>query len=467
VSDGIQKIRNEVGSDSSDGFRAFLTLRLQDPELQVNFDHLFLLTVGACRMDVFPEKMKQVLEARSKEFSIYLHNFFLKRNCQDLIAILEHIAINAGRNFWWILFHLNRHFEVLRNYKNQEVTVAILKTLQDIPQVLLKNQESTTRIVDYLIRWKDIDDLYADLRPVFEYEQSVNHQQSLDTLLLTNLLLHKTTTEDLKKILNSKFLAKIFQRIFIPIVPRSVNLSANVETVPTMPSSITVDEPTDSNDPQSNDVALLFNETMRKIFNQKPMDVSRLANSTPDYLLPFVVPIVETKLKTLSSFSWEDYRYFAQQEDINFVNFPQSKQGIEAMVSKMTVDLVKSGSFLDVASLKLVLLGLTEIEDRIPFLKRPKIVDLREAMSSLPLKFFQNLHGVVKKPGILVDKTLKPYRNGSTRSVVVQLENHFDQLDEILKKIQSRKVPLIELASLSVSSSCCLLFLQLFLLQIY
>jgi hypothetical protein len=197
------------------------------------------------------------------------------------------------------------------------------------------------------------------------------------------------------------------------------------------------------------------------------MDVSRLANSTPDYLLPFVVPIVETKLKTLSSFSWEDYRYFAQQEDINFVNFPQSKQGIEAMVSKMTVDLVKSGSFLDVASLKLVLLGLTEIEGSIPFLKRPKIVDLREAMSSLPLKFFQNLHSVVKKPGILVDKTLKPYRNGSTRSVVVQLENHFDQLDEILKKIQSRKVPLIELASLNVSSSCCLLFLQLFLLQIY
>jgi hypothetical protein len=115
VSDGIQKIRKEVDSDSSDGFLAFLTLRLQNPELQVNFDHLFLLTVGACRMDVFPEKMKQVLEARSKEFSIYLHNFFLKRNCQDLIAILEHIAINAGRNFWWILFHLNRHFEVLRN----------------------------------------------------------------------------------------------------------------------------------------------------------------------------------------------------------------------------------------------------------------------------------------------------------------------------------------------------------------
>jgi hypothetical protein len=181
-------------------------------------------------------------------------------------------------------------------------------------------------------------------------------------------------------------------------------------------------------------------------------DVARLANSTPDYLLPFVGPIVETKLKTLSNFS--RYRYFAQQEDIKFVNFPQSKQGIEAMFS---VDLVKSGSFQDVASLKLVLLVLTESEGSIPFLKRPKIVDLKEAMSSLPLKFFQNLHSVVEKPGISVDKTLKPYRNGSTRSVVVQLENHFDQLDKILNKIQSRKVPLIKLASLNVSSSCCLL----------
>jgi hypothetical protein len=50
-----------------------------------------------------------------------------------------------------------------------------------------------------------------------------------------------------------------------------------------------------------------------------------------------------------------------------------------------------------------------------------------------------------------VDTTLKPYRKGSTKSIVEQLENHFDQLDEIVKKIQNRQVPLIELSSLYVS----------------
>ncbi len=124
VGDGIQKIRNEIGVDSSDGFRAFLNLRLQNPKLQVSLDHLFLLTVGACKIGIFEEKMKEVLEPLSGEFSLYLHNFRnMKRNRQDLIAILEQIAIHAGRSFWWILFRINRHSEVLRIYKTQEVLV--------------------------------------------------------------------------------------------------------------------------------------------------------------------------------------------------------------------------------------------------------------------------------------------------------------------------------------------------------
>jgi hypothetical protein len=107
VGDGIQKIRKEIGVDSSDGFRAFLNLRLQNPKLQVSLDHLFLLTVGACKIGIFEEKMKEVLEPLSGEFSLYLHNFRnMKRNRQDLIAILEHIAIHAGRSFWWICFAL-------------------------------------------------------------------------------------------------------------------------------------------------------------------------------------------------------------------------------------------------------------------------------------------------------------------------------------------------------------------------
>lgn len=488
VGDGIQKIRKEIGVDSSDGFRAFLNLRLQNPKLQVSLDHLFLLTVGACRIGIFEEKMKEVLEPLSGEFSLYLHNFRnMKRNRQDLIAILEHIAIHAGRSFWWILFRINRHSEVLRIYKTQEVSLAILKTLREIPEVLLQYQESTTRVVDYLVRWNDIDDVYANLRPIFE--QGVNYQELLDPLLLQYLLLHKTTVDDFKKIINSKFLKNIFQCFLIPTamkqtnerfgvlpkmnssnVPAIFNSGAKVhagEAVPTMSTRINVDKPANLNNPQPNGVAILFNETIRKIFNQKLTDVARLASSTPDYLLPIVVPIVVSvvneKLKIPSNFGWDDYRYFAQQAEDSFENFPQPKQEIEDMVLKMTVVLVKSGSFQDVASLKQILLGLAERKGSIPFLKRPNIDDLRAAMSSLPRKFLQNLHSVVKKLGINVEKLLKPYRNGCTRSVVVQLENHFDQLDEILRKIQSRKLPLMELASFHVSSSF-VLFYQLLLI---
>jgi transcription termination factor NusB len=49
-----------------------------------------------------------------------------------------------------------------------------------------------------------------------------------------------------------------------------------------------------------------------------------------------------------------------------------------------------------------------------------------------------------------VDKILKPFRKGETKDVVEKLENHFDQLDEILNKVQSRSIPLIDFAVLQV-----------------
>jgi hypothetical protein len=51
----------------------FLPCVFQNPELQVNFNHLFLLTVEAYRMmDVFPVKIKKELKARRKEFVEYI-----------------------------------------------------------------------------------------------------------------------------------------------------------------------------------------------------------------------------------------------------------------------------------------------------------------------------------------------------------------------------------------------------------
>ena len=73
--DSLQKIRKTTGACSSDGFRQFLNEWVEKPELQVNFDLLVLLIIGACTMNIYSPKLKEVLELKSKEFSIYLHNF--------------------------------------------------------------------------------------------------------------------------------------------------------------------------------------------------------------------------------------------------------------------------------------------------------------------------------------------------------------------------------------------------------
>ncbi len=438
MSESLLKIKKAVGNDCSIvGFRQFINKWLQEPELQVNFDKLYLLFIGVSISEVYLPQLKGVLESVSKEFSLYLLKLpNIRRNREHFTTVLERIALGAGRDYWWILFRsgelYNRQSAVLRRLNHREVSESILKTLQENPEILLDHVERATRVVDYLVRWNEIDELYSNLRPVV-FKQNENYQHLLDPLLLRRLLICKTSMDDLKRILRSDFLRK------------AVGLPFEEAADLTRPNETT-----------------LFDEAIKTIFNQKLVDVVKLACWTPDYLLPVVVPVVETtvcqKLKTLSNLSWEEYRYFAQLEDIRFNNFPQAKQEIETRLLKMTRDHVKSGSFQDVPSVKLILLVLAERKD-VPFLDRPKVADLQKAMSRLPRKFFNNLHSVLKKPGISVDTTLKPYRKGSTKSIVEQLENHFDQLDEIVKKIQNRQVPLIELSSLHVSLFLFFLFL--------
>jgi len=435
VDDTFRKIKQAVGNDiSSFGFRQLLNEWLQDKVLQVNFDKLYLLLICACNTGVYLPKLKEVLGSASKKFSLYLINFQnVRRKRQDFIGVLERIAMLAGRDYWWILFRsgelYNRQYELLRKLDHREVSESILKTLQENPGILLDPQESAARVVNYLIRWNEIDELYCNLYPIFA--QNVSFQHILDPLLLRHLLICKTGVNDLKKILRSNFLHKLCK-------------------------SLPLEETTDLSTHQ--EAIILFNEAITTIFKQKLVDVIRLACWTPGYLLPFVVPVVEAiviqQLKMSSNFTLEEYRYFAKLEDIGFDNFPQTKQQIEIRLLKMTKDHVKSGSFQDVPSLKLILLGLAERKG-IPFLERPKVADLQKAISRLPRQFFNNLHTVLKNHGISADNTLKPYRKGTTKSIVELLENHFDQLDEILKKIQNRQVPLIELSSLHVS---CFLF---------
>ena len=426
--DSLQKIRKTTGACSSDGFRQFLNEWVEKPELQVNFDLLVLLIIGACTMNIYSPKLKEVLELKSKEFSIYLHNFInnvkFKRQ-QDFNGILESIAIRAGSEFWWLLFRINRHSEVIKRYQHKEMFQSIIKILEESPEVLLDNLESATRVVDFLIQWNNIDELYYHLRPFLT--ASTNYKQLFDRLLLQQFVIHKTGMDDLRRILRSDFMKDAHQT-FLP-------------------------KETARLDGEENNGKIQFDESMKSIFNQSISNVIKLACCTPIYMLPVVVPVVEAivcqKLKAISNFNKEDYKYFAELDEGSLKNFPQAKQQIESQVMEMAAKHVKLGFFHDVPSLKLILLGLAHKGD-IPLLERPNIADLQNAMGKLPRKFFQNLHFVLKKPGTCVDKILKPFRKGETKDIVEKLENHFDQLDEILNKVQSRSIPLIDFAVLQV-----------------
>ena len=154
------------------------------------------------------------------------------------------------------------------------------------------------------------------------------------------------------------------------------------------------------------------------------------------------------KLKNKTNFSQDDYRFFTTLE--NFNNFPEAKRQIETLLLKMTNEQLKSGSFQSVPSVKLMLIGLSEIKD-IPFLEQGNLVDLQKAMGQLPLKYFQNLNSALNENGSSVENKLKPYRKGATKDIVEKLENHFDFLEDIVVQVQKRQVPLNQLSSLDVS----------------
>ncbi|KAI9554792.1 hypothetical protein GHT06_020069 [Daphnia sinensis] len=406
LDDCLQKIQRATGNCSSEAFCQFLDTWLEKTELLNDFDQLFLVVVGACKMDVSSSKLNQVLKIKSKDFSLYLHNFInLNQRSQDLDGILEHIAIQAGPDFWWIFFCINRMAE-------------------DMPIVLLENAENATRVVDYLIRRNDIDDVYCLLHPAFE--QNPDFQLYLSKLLLQRIVIHTVDGDGSKRILCSKFLKELYQ-------------------------SVSAEETTDLAESGENDGTAFLN-AIKTIFNSRNVsDAVRLAYCTPDYLLPVVTPIAERiipkKLKSISEFSKEDYCYFAKLEENSFDNFPECKQLIKAKLLKMAKKSLKLGSFEEIPSLRLTILALAGTEC-IHYLERPKLVDLQKIIRKSPRKFFQNLDSVFKKPGTCIDKTLKPFRKGETRFIVEKLENHFDLLEEILSQLSSRRVQLIDLDSL-------------------
>ncbi len=403
--------------DTSDGFRDFLDMWIFNwtPKAKINFDQLFLLVVGAYFMKVNFEKMGKIFVSKSNEFSLYLHKSIqcqLRQKNQDRLAILNNIVKHGGGKFLWIFFHINEQHSRFDNHANHEEFQSILETLKDIPEVLLDNQECVSRVINYLVlSSNDIDELNDKLRPTFD--KDVKYQQLLNPYLLEYFLLHRTAVEDLIKIICSKFMKNTYEMA----VRQETSLDKSIKT----------------------------------IFNNKKLmlDLIKLALHTPDYLLPVVTPVVETnvsqKLEKIPTFTSEEYDFLSSQlEKDSLSRFPQIKKQIEVKLLKMAKDFVQLGYFQNVKSVKLILLALAEM--RIPFLESPKFVDLQKAMAELPLKFYQNLYAALNP----LEKTLEPYQKGETSTIVEKLENHFDYLDELVKRIEKRNVVLNEFPWLKV-----------------
>ena len=413
--DSLHKIRVATGACSSDGFIRFLNEWVRKAGLQINFDLLLLLIVAAYKMDISTSELKDFVKLKRKEFSIYLHNFMIhvKFKWQNFNGILESIAIYAGSEFWWILFRINRHSEVIEFIKHKEMFQSIINILEESPEVLLENLESAARVVDFLIQCP-IEELYYLLRPFLS--ENKNYKQIFIRLLLQRLLVHKTSIDDLIRILKSDFMKE------------AAHLNGEEKE------------------------KILFDESIKSIFNQSISNVIKLACCTPTHMLPTVVPVVEAIVyskKGILNFTKEDYNYFATLNESILKDFPQAKQQIASKVLNMTMGHVNLGLFREIPSVKLILLGLAKKEDLL-LLERPNVAELQNAIGKLPRNFFQNLHYVFKKSDTCMDKLLKPFRKGETKDVVEKLENHFDQLDGIVNKIQSRNIPLIDLSILQV-----------------
>ena len=424
VNDIFKKIRRAIGEFTSESFREFITDQLQQKDL--NFDFLLLLVIGASQMDIYSKKLKETIEQRSRDFSLYLHRFKkFKRRHEDFKGIMKLLALHGGHNFWWIFFRMNHRVENLWDINPKELSESVLKTMIEIPEVLLTEPETASRVVNYLVHWIDIDEFYARICPIFG--RNSNYQPLLETLLLKTLITNKMDIDGLSNILRSDFMKKMFEDCWC--------------------------SPNESGNRFQENKADLFYRSIGIIFDQtKLKDVIMLAFQTPQYFLPIVRPVVEEfvaeKLEKQPNWNVTDYHFFANLEDNRLNNFFQAKQQIQCKLENVTRGHAKSGSFQAIPSVKLCLFALSERDT--PFLERPSIVDLHNALSSLPRKFFQNLYSALKKEGSSLNKILEPYRNGQMKEVVERVTNHFLQLEEILDKAKKLYIPLVELVCLQV-----------------
>jgi len=415
IKDCLEKLQRLKCTELRDSLRKFVSDRLQLPELLINFDHLFLLIVGAHLVGgTFPTVLQEFLMVQSVPFSLYLHQFKnLRRNGDFLFKVLETLALQ-GPDYCWIVFRLNRHNDMTRN-NPKAVTDALIKIMRVFPEALLSKEAIASRVASYLFHFNDVDDIYDRLLPVLR--EKPDYKNLMDRLLLGALVEHERTVDEATRILRSRFVLELLLL-----------------------------KPDESPDEES------LKNFFLKLFNRKSSDVVMLATFSPERLLPFVRPIVEStiqkKMQGLSHFNRDDYQYFAQLDSSKLVEFPETQKRIDETCMRMSKEHVRLGNFQNVPSLKLILRSLAEMGDhQVPFLERPSFVDLQKAVTKLPRKYFQNLHTALKSTS-LKDKNLKNHRKGETKDMVDRMERHIDVMEEILVKVRTKRIALNEITCL-------------------
>lgn len=326
INNSLEQIQRAIGTETEDSFLEFLNQRFKNPDQKFELDQLLLLVIAANKIGNYSGSMKSVILKNSKEFRLFLHRIIcIKSIHPGFVSVLENFALEMGPDFWWILFRFDCLKEKLSKYEPEKVSESTIKTMQEIPEVLLSNAVVASEVIDYLVKWNDIDELYKTL--------AISPScYPLNTLLLEKSFIYKTHFQ----ILRSDLLMEVFRNCQSTITIGYINI----------------------------------------IFNKRFEDIVELISHVPDDLRPVIEDNLDKKLTAISNFNEKDYAFFARL-DLNLLNqFPIIKRQIQEKLLEMTREHIKSDSFQNIPSLRLVLWDLSTKTDLL-LLDRPKLADLQ------------------------------------------------------------------------------------------
>jgi hypothetical protein len=416
LDESLKKIQRTNCQDSIAGVRDAVEKVLQQSANSETFDHLLFPLLCAGLSNVDSKLLKDFLISHSIDFSLFIHHLLLEarfqRSSSKFLTVLDALARYAGRPYWWLTFRLNsRQGEP---WINNEMAHSLIDTMQTIPQVLLFRRDIASSVIGFCLQNNlAFFQLYSTFIPL-----KTNHPEyadMVDSIFLEKMLSYSQSFEDKRRVLNSKILRHFHGAYMV--------------------------------NPQQSEQVPKF---LFDFFNKElPVTFVRLAFESPEYLLPLVrnvvVDIFQKKFNNVASYKNQnenDMKYLAERiESKDLDAFPGIKEQLDNIFLEMSVELVNDGLVHKIPSQKMLLSAL-QSQENVPFLQSSSITDLKEAVTSMPSNFFQNLHKAI---GSDRKKRFQSYRKGEFEDIVNSILQHFDFVEEIIKKAKIREVPLAEI----------------------